>query len=146
MDWNVRRFIPDCSPIHQTRQSRGGCQSGWEARNINQASQKYRQDHSSANSDVICVACPPGMFRNSDQFSTSSFSNTKKQLCQLCPRGMYTDQFGSSICMNCPLNQTTRGLGTRKSRDCYYSRYTNENDLIYSIYICIVMVSYLEYN
>ena len=120
VDWNVRRFIPDCSPVHKTREDRA-CPSGWETRSVDHTSQAYRSKPSGVVSGDICVACPPGMYRNSEQYSFSH--NAKKRLCQLCPKGMYTDQFGSSICMKCPLNQTTRGLGSRKSRDCYYSRY-----------------------
>ena len=124
VDWNVRRFIPDCSPIHETRQGRS-CPSGWETRSINQASQTYRNKNSQtySNGGVICVACPPGMYRTSEQYASSYSQTTKKRLCQLCPKGMYSDQFGSSICRKCPLNQTTRGLGSRKARDCYYARY-----------------------
>ena len=121
VDWNVRRFIPDCSPVHKTRQGRS-CQSGWETRSIAHASKTYRSKQSNVLSgSVICVACPPGMYRNSEQYSSSSQS-AKKRLCQLCPKGMYSDQFGSSICMKCPLNHTTRGLGSRKAKDCYYAR------------------------
>ena len=92
IDWKVRRFLPDCSPVHKLGYSHK-CEAGWELRK------------------ETCVACPPGMFRSQAD-----------KLCQLCPKGLYTDQFGSNICMRCPLSHTTRGLGARKSTECYYNR------------------------
>lgn len=98
VDWRVRRFIPDCSPLRREDNGRS-CESGWETRR-----------NSTLDAD-FCVACPPGMYRGQNN-----------RLCQLCPKGLYSDQFGSSKCMRCPLSHTTRGLGSRRSTDCYYSR------------------------
>ena len=41
VDWKVRRFIPDCSPVHPLGYN--DCEAGWEGRD-----------------DNTCVACPPG--------------------------------------------------------------------------------------
>ena len=94
VDWKVRRFIPDCSPVHPLGYN--DCEAGWEKRD---------------DGGQTCVACPPGMYRKDPGL-----------LCQLCPKGMYADQFGSSVCKRCPLGQTTRGLGARRSTDCTYGR------------------------
>ena len=96
VDWKIRRFIPDCSPVFKNR-GRGSCRSGWESRSNNHT----------------CIACPPGMYRK--------YTKNDK-LCQLCPKGYYASQFGSSQCMKCQSNHTTKGLGSRRGSSCYYQR------------------------
>ena len=66
----------------------GTCPAGWESR------------------DSACVACPPGMFRD------------KAPLCQLCGKGTFTDQFGSSACSPCPEDHFTISLGSQSRRAC----------------------------
>ena len=87
VDWKITKFIPDCSPLEKTARP-GHCPPGWEAR------------------ENYCVACPPGMFRDS------------APLCQLCGKGSYADTFGSSQCVPCPAGQRTNSLGVRSSRGC----------------------------
>ena len=87
VDWKITKFIPDCSPVEKTPQA-GNCPPGWEAR------------------ENYCVACPPGMFRDS------------APLCQLCGKGSYAETFGSSKCVSCPAGQRTNSLGVRSSRGC----------------------------
>ena len=62
----------------------GSCEAGWER----------TRSLSGGNSGEACVACPPGMNRRSSQ-----------EVCSLCPKGLYADQFGSSVCKRCPLGQ-----------------------------------------
>ena len=79
------------------------CRAGWEARGRGQ-----------------CVACPPGMYRQSAD-----------RLCKLCPKGEFAVDFGSPHCAPCPRHHTTRGLGSRAKSDCYYhhsSRHNNNAD------------------
>ena len=87
VDWKITKFIPDCSPLEKTARA-GQCPPGWEAR------------------ESYCVACPPGMFRDS------------APLCQLCGKGSYAETFGSSKCVSCPAGQRTNSLGVRSSRGC----------------------------
>ena len=87
VDWKITKFIPDCSPVEKTDLV-GSCPPGWEAR------------------EGECVACPPGMFRDS------------APLCQLCGKGSYAETFGSSKCLSCPAGQRTNSLGVRSSRGC----------------------------
>ena len=87
VDWKITKFIPDCSPLEKAVRP-GNCPPGWEAR------------------ENGCVACPPGMFRDS------------APLCQLCGKGSYADTFGSSKCVSCPAGQRTNSLGVRSSRGC----------------------------
>jgi len=94
VDWKIRKFIPDCAPTHELPINGRECEAGWEQRGVEK-----------------CVACPPGMYRPQ-----------KDPLCQLCPKGLYSDQFGSANCVRCPLYHTTRGLGSRKASQCYYHR------------------------
>ena len=68
------------------------CRAGWETRSHGQ-----------------CVACPPGMYRQ-----------TADRLCKLCPKGEFADDFGSPHCAPCPRDHTTRGLGSRAESHCYY--------------------------
>jgi len=96
VDWEIRRFIPDCSPAYPAAGT--ACQPGWEARNGEEGPQ--------------CVACPPGMYR----------SPGSGRLCQLCPKGTYAGGFGSSECSSCPRHHTTRGLGSRRPTQCHYRR------------------------
>ena len=91
VDWEIRRFIPDCSPVKEVDTE---CEEGWEQR------------------DGTCVACPPGMFRSGAD-----------KLCQLCLKGFYAEGFGSTSCDRCPTHHTTRGMGSRRSAHCYYSRH-----------------------
>ena len=65
------------------------------------------------------IACPPGMYRPQ-----------KDPLCQLCPKGLYSDQFGSASCVRCPLYHTTRGLGSRKASQCYYHRSATRSRMV----------------
>ena len=102
VDWKIRKFIPDCSPTHELHLKSRKCEAGWEHRGHNK-----------------CVACPPGMYRPQDD-----------RLCQLCPKGLYADQFGSATCVRCPLYHTTRGLGSRKSSQCYYHRPAARSSLL----------------
>ena len=80
VDWEINRFIPDCSPVQKARNS--WCPDGSEFR------------------DNECIGCPPGMYRSSTQ-----------QLCQLCPKGSFTDKFSSRECTQCNPGQYTSGLG-----------------------------------
>ena len=50
--------------------------------------------------DNDCIGCPPGMYRDASE-----------QLCQLCPKGTYSDQFSSKKCSQCGPGQYTSGLG-----------------------------------
>ena len=59
----------------------GECPAGWESR------------------ESTCIGCPPGMFREDSQ------------LCQLCPKGSYSDQFGARSCTKCSFGEYTTGLG-----------------------------------
>jgi hypothetical protein len=97
VDWEIRRFIPDCSPIYPA--AGVSCQPGWESRSANPSQQE-------------CVACPPGMHR----------SPGAGRLCQLCPKGTYSGGFGSADCSRCPRHHTTRGLGSRSASQCHYLR------------------------
>ena len=103
VDWKIRKFIPDCSPVHQLSISGRECEAGWERR------------------DDFCIACPPGMYREQED-----------PLCQLCPKGLYSDQFGSAKCVRCPLHHTTRGLGSKDSSQCYYHRPAVRSSLLNS--------------
>lgn len=94
VDWKIRKFIPDCAPTYNLDINGRECEAGWEQRGGDK-----------------CVACPPGMYRPQED-----------PLCQLCPKGLYSDQFGSAKCVRCPLYHTTKGLGSRKSSQCYYHR------------------------
>ena len=94
IDWKIRKFIPDCAPVHDLPISGRKCEAGWERRGRDK-----------------CVACPPGMYRPQED-----------PLCKLCPKGLYSDQFGSANCVRCPLYHTTKGLGSRKASQCYYHR------------------------
>jgi len=91
VDWEINRFIPDCSPVQKARNSL--CPEGSEFR------------------DNECIGCPPGMYRSSTQ-----------QLCQLCPKGSYTDKFSSRECTQCNPGQYTSGLGSRAKSDCKNGR------------------------
>ena len=102
VDWKIRKFIPDCSPTHEIQISGRQCEAGWERRG-----------------QRTCVACPPGMYRPQDD-----------PLCQLCPKGLYSDQFGSARCVRCPMYHTTRGLGSRRSSQCYYHRPAARSSLL----------------
>ncbi|TRY63359.1 hypothetical protein TCAL_10815 [Tigriopus californicus] len=92
VDWEIRRFIPDCSPV-KALSSGTKCESGWET----------IQDQ--------CFACPPGMFRS--EFDL---------LCHDCAKGFYTESFASESCSECPLHHTTRTRGSRSSSSCHYYR------------------------
>ncbi len=102
VDWEIRKFVPDCSPVHKLGIAGRDCEAGWEKRGKD-----------------TCLACPPGMFRGQGD-----------PLCQLCPKGLYSDQFGSSKCVRCPMFHTTRGLGSRKSSQCYYHRPAARSSLL----------------
>jgi hypothetical protein len=90
VDWKINKFIPDCSPVKKTKA--GGadrsCPPGWEWR------------------DGLCVACPPGMFRDS------------APLCQLCPKGSFSTKFGTRECSLCSPGEYTTSLGSRQPSDC----------------------------
>ena len=103
VDWKIRKFIPDCSPTHQLSINGRQCEAGWEQRGAGKK----------------CVACPPGMYRPQ-----------KDPLCQLCPKGLYADQFGSANCVRCPLYHTTKGLGSRKTSQCYYHRSATRSRIV----------------
>ena len=102
VDWKIRKFTPDCSPTHGLMINGRACEAGWEQRGSNK-----------------CLACPPGMYRPQQD-----------PLCQLCPKGLYSDQFGSAKCVRCPLHHTTRGLGSRKASQCYYHRQAARSSLL----------------
>jgi len=73
----------------------GMCPPGWEAR------------------DRTCIGCPPGMYRD------------RLDLCQLCPKGSFSDKFGSHECTKCSQRKHTSSLGSKKSSDCkegYYRK------------------------
>ena len=70
------------------------CPAGWESRGNGR-----------------CVACPPGMHRT-----------PRDRLCQLCPKGFFSDVFSAPLCQRCPMSHTTRGLGSRVDKHCYYHR------------------------
>ncbi|XP_023338014.1 uncharacterized protein LOC111708775 [Eurytemora carolleeae] len=96
IDWKINRFIPDCSPVKKTLTA-GMCPEGWEAR------------------DNTCIACPPGMYRN-----TAS-------LCQLCSQGTFSDQFGAKDCQQCSPGEYTNSLGSRHQSDCKPGNYGKKN-------------------
>ncbi|CAB4069882.1 FBN1 [Lepeophtheirus salmonis] len=100
VDWELKRFIPDCSPVHKS-QLKSNCDAGWE----------YRSD------EGICVACPPGMYRDSNI----------SVLCQLCPKSYYSSKFASNTCNQCQRSYTTKGLGSRGYRHCYPNRSSFES-------------------
>lgn len=102
VDWKIRKFIPDCAPTHELAISGRTCEAGWEQRGSDK-----------------CVACPPGMYRPQAD-----------PLCQLCPKGLYSDQFGSAKCVRCPLYHTTKGLGSRRASHCYYHRPAARSSLL----------------
>ncbi len=58
------------------------------------------------------------------------FRQTSDRLCQLCPKGEFSDTFGSPFCARCPAHHTTRGLGSRKSSHCYYHRQANTANIV----------------
>eukprot|EP00095_Tigriopus_kingsejongensis_P006042 maker-scaffold651_size119386-snap-gene-0.25 protein:Tk06042 transcript:maker-scaffold651_size119386-snap-gene-0.25-mRNA-1 annotation:"hypothetical protein DAPPUDRAFT_303147" len=101
VDWEIRRFIPDCSPTRDKRATEAECEPGWESR-----------------SDT-CVACPPGMFKARDD-----------RLCQLCAKGYYSETFGSVSCHQCPVHHSTRARGSRRSGMCHYQRPSPTNSLL----------------
>ncbi len=109
VDWEVRRFIPDCSPfrtLSHWRRRRGGCSAGWE------------EAASTSTGSLGCVACPPGMYRASSDSS---------RLCQLCPKATYAEGFASVRCDSSPVHHSTRKLGSRSRSDCYYRRAVYNN-------------------
>ncbi len=65
VDWKIRKFIPDCSPVHENRNGRT-CEAGWEARDDGRR----------------CVACPPGMSRG--QVPILSFEFIVSELLNFC--------------------------------------------------------------
>ena len=38
--------------------------------------------------------------------------------CTKCPRGTYQSDRGKTACIDCPLNHTTRNVGTTRADDC----------------------------
>jgi hypothetical protein len=92
VDWKINKFIPDCSPGKKTKVGGDGadssCPPGWEWR------------------EGLCVACPPGMFRDS------------APLCQLCPKGSFSTKFGTRECSLCSPGEYTTSLGSRQPSDC----------------------------
>ena len=40
------------------------------------------------------------------------------KMCTKCPRGMYQPDRGKTACIDCPLNHTTRDVGSTRADDC----------------------------
>ena len=80
VDWQINRFIPDCSPSQRARN--GWCPEGMEFR------------------DNECIGCPPGMYRTTSQQlcqlcpKGSYADGFSSKECKKCGPGQYTTGLG----------------------------------------------------
>ncbi len=101
IDWELRRFIPDCSPVYESPI----CAPGWEERSAGR-----------------CVACPPGMKRSEQDLlcqlcPKGSFAMSfHSEECTPCPRRHTTRGLGSRRPTQCYYRRQSLVGGSHQGR------------------------------